>query len=135
MSIQRTSFPLILDANDFQRTDRGIKWGIKCHEIPAFGQAVYVVFPGADGSTRQEPLDDAFDIHVFNDHGGDVRRWFKERLIPKLNAWLAKTFPAIATDTDWQPVIVPGPLEQAHALIGQLVITQAADGTLKASAP
>jgi hypothetical protein len=136
MSIQRTAFPLILDANDFQRIDRGMKWGIKCHEIPAFGQAVYVVYTGIDGSQKQEALDDAFDIHVFSDHGGDVRRWLKERLIPKLNAWLAKVFPPKAADDDgFTPVIGAGPLEEAHALIGKIVITVASDGTLKASAP
>jgi hypothetical protein len=136
MSIQRTGFPLILDANDFQRVDRGMRWGIKCHEIPAFGQAVYLVYQGTDGSQKQEALDDAFDIHVFNDHGGDVLRWLKERLIPRLNAWLAKVFPPKAAgDDSFVPVIDAGPLEQAHALIGKIVITQAADGTLKASAP
>ncbi|MFN7883720.1 MAG: hypothetical protein ACK5PF_12005, partial [bacterium] len=59
-----------------------------------------------------------------------------ERLIPKLNAWLAKVFPPKAADDDgFTPVIGAGPLEEAHALIGKIVITVASDGTLKASAP
>lgn len=135
MSIQRTGFPLVLDPNDFKRTDRGMTWGIKLHEIASFGQMVYLVTTGLDGGQHVEPLDDQFDIRVTRDYGGDVRRWLTEFLLPKLNAWLGKTFPPQATDEFVPPAIDATKFQQAHQLIGSILITVAPDGTLKATAP
>lgn len=131
MSIQTTGFPLVLDADDFQRTDWGIRWGIKCHRINGFGDAVYVTWWDKAGKQYQETLDDGFDIHVYN-YGGDVTKWLKEYLLPRLNSWLAKTF----TKTTTAPAPAPAPtdpLEAARVAIGSIVITVNADGTLKAS--
>lgn len=136
MSIQRTAFPLVLDANDFQRVDRGMRWGIKLHEVTGMGaQTVHLVYTPIGGSQKVEELDGKFDLRIQQDFGGDVRRWLKEFVLPKLNAWLTKTFPPIAAGGDFIPVTPTDKLDEAHALIGQLVITVAADGTLKASAP
>lgn len=133
MSIQKSAWPLVLEANDFQRIDRGIKWGIKFHEIVGFGQSVHLVYDNPiDGTQKVETLDDAFDIHVLQDHGGDVLRWLKERVLPKLNAWLAKMFPPKAADEPWVPTVDATKFEEAWLAVGKLKITQAADGTLKA---
>jgi hypothetical protein len=135
MSIQRSPFPLVLDANDFQRTDRGVKWGIKFHEIIGFGQAVYLVYPSSvDGTQKVETLDDAFDIHILQDHGGDVLNWIKNRIIPKLNAWLAKMFPPISSDGEWTPAPPDATkFEEAWLAVAKIKFTTAADGTIKAS--
>lgn len=132
MSIQKTPFPLVLDANDFQRTDRGVKWGIKFHEVVGMGaQAVHVVWSTAGGPQSVSTLDDSFDLRILRDYGGNVNRWLTEYLLPKLNAWLAKTFPPVAVD--FVPVFDGSDFEKAFAAIGQIKITQAADGTLKAT--
>ena len=133
MSIQTGSFPLVLDANDFQRTDGAIRWGIKCYRINSFGDAVYVTWWDSAGKQQQEALDDAFDIHVYQ-YGGDVTKWLKEYLLPRLNAWLTKTFKAGAAPA---PAPTPAPsddlFENARVALGTIKITVNADGTLKAS--
>lgn len=134
MSIQRTAWPLVLDANDFQRTDRGVKWGIKFHEVTGMGaQTVHLVYTPAGGSQVVETLDDSFDLRINRDFGGNVIRWLTEYILPKLNAWLAKTFPPKAAGDDWTPVIDSSKLDEAFAAVGRIKITQAADGTLSAS--
>lgn len=136
MSIQRTGWPLVLDADDFQRIDRGVKWGIKFHHAAGSDmQSVHIVWTIPGSAAKVETIDDGFDIHVFNDHGGDVIRWIKERLLPRLNAWLAKTFPANATNTPAPPPVDDGAdkFSAAWVAVGRLQITQAPDGTLKAS--
>lgn len=126
MSIQSTGFPLVLQPNDFQRIDFGVKWGIKCQRIAGFGEIVYVTWFDKYGTQFQETLDDAFDIHVL-EYEGDVIDWLKKYLLPRLNAWLAKTFKAGA-------VVEPdGLFEQAHNAINSIKITVNADGTLTAS--
>jgi hypothetical protein len=132
MSIQKSAFPLVLDANDFQRTDRGVKWGIKCHEVVGMGaQAVHLVWVPVGGSQTVETLDDSFDLRILRDYGGNVTRWLTEYLLPKLNAWLAKTFPPVADG--FVPVFDGSDFEKAFTAIGQIKVIQAADGTLKAS--
>ncbi len=132
MSIQKTGFPLVLDANDFQRIDRGVLWGIKCHEVVGMGaQTVHLVYTPQGGSQKVETLDDSFDLRINRDYGGDVVRWLTEYILPKLNAWLVKTFPPV--DDSWTPVIDSSDFEAAFAAIGRLKVTKAADGTLKAS--
>lgn len=130
MSIQSTGFPLVLDANDFQRTDRGVKWGIKFHEIPQFGQFIYVVYTTPEGIQKQESLEDSFDIVIETTYGGDVVRWLKERLIPRINTWLAKMFPK--TGGVAAPTLTK--FEQAFVETNRLLkITVNADGTIVAS--
>ena len=130
MSIQTTGFPLVLDADDFQRVDNYIRWGIKCHRINGFGDAVYVTWWDKAGKQYQETLDDAFDIHVY-EYGADVNKWLKEYLLPRLNAWLAKTFKASSAPA---PAPAPvDPLAEAIVAINKIKIVVNADGTLKAT--
>ena len=130
MSIQTTGFPLVLDADDFQRVDNYIRWGIKCHRINGFGDAVYVTWWDKAGKQYQETLDDAFDIHVY-EYGADVNKWLKEYLLPRLNAWLAKTFKAGSAPA---PAPAPtDPLAAALVAINTIKIVVNADGTLKAT--
>lgn len=132
MGIQYKAFPLVMDADDFQRTDRQIKWGIKFHEVSGMGaQTVHLVYTPVGGPQKNEVLDDQFDLRIHRDYGGDVTRWLKEFILPKINAWLAKTFPAL--DTGFVPDIPESKIEEAFALVKLLKITVAADGTLKAS--
>jgi hypothetical protein len=134
MSIQRTAFPLVLDANDFQRIDRGMKWGIKLHETISMGvQSVHLVYVGVDGSQKVETLEDAFDLRINREFGGDVLKWLRDKILPKLNDWLTKTFPPTAIDDGFTPVIDATDFEAAFAAISKIKITVNADGTLKAS--
>lgn len=138
MSIQTTAWPLVLEANDFQRIDRGIKWGIKFHEAVGAGiQSVHIVWTLPGSPAKVETIDDGFDIHILQDHGGDVLDWIRKRLLPRLNAWLAKVFPANATNTPAPPPVDEGAdkFTAAWAAVGRLQINQAPDGTLTASLP
>jgi hypothetical protein len=130
MSIQKTSFPLLFDPDDLQHTHRGVTWGIKCWQPDFAGgsQVVYACVKKPGGWDSVETLDDGFDIHLNRDHGGDAMRWLTERLLPKLNAWLAVTFPAGAGE----PAPDLKPFEMAHKMIGGLRIRPGTDGTLKA---
>jgi hypothetical protein len=129
MSIQTAGFPLVLQADDFQRTDFGIKWGIKLQRIAGFGDIVYVTWFDRDGKQNVEALDDGFDVHILN-YGNDVTRWLKEYLIPKMNLWLSRMFKA----GDNTVPTAPDLFQQAHTAVGKIVITVNTDGTLKASA-
>ena len=132
MSIQKTAFPLVLDSNDFQRLDRGVLWGIKLHEVTGMGaQTVHLVYTPPGQSQKVETLDDSFDLRINRDFGGDVTRWLSDYILPKLNEWLAKTFPPV--DDGFVPVFDSTDFEAAFAAIGRLKVTKAADGTLKAS--
>ena len=125
MAIQSTPFPLVIDADDFQRVDHGIRWAIKFHEIPSFGEAVYGVwFVG--GVMNTEALDSAFDIHI-SEYEGDAMRWAKEYLLPRLNAFLAKVF-KVGGERPPLP-----PLAQAFNAVKGLKITAHPDGTVAAS--
>jgi hypothetical protein len=84
---------------DFVRTDRGITWGIK---VTDFGDILKVVSvcvrePGGTWTLtgRYAPglmmLDDGFDMHIPQHES--VIHWVRERIVPRLNLWLAAVFP------------------------------------------
>jgi hypothetical protein len=117
--------------HDFQRTDRGITWGIK---VTAMDSSFVMVFlQDADGvwrpdtSTMAAQLDPVFENAMRG--RPPVLEWFRDTLIPNLNRWLAEKFPPLA--------LPPAPTtvaEQADALIQGLRITVHPDGTLTAAA-
>lgn len=125
MTVQTALGPAQVGPNDFVRTDRGIKWAIKCHDQGGtqFIQIWVEKSPGSwviDG-LQESALTDSFDLYE-----GDVMMWFTEKLIPALNRWLVKKFPAANTPLTR--------FEQADVLIStKLMITTNADGTLTAS--
>lgn len=119
---------------DFQRTDRGITWGIKVTDLPGLTNVgVFLLKNGVwvFGGTVEAHLDDDLPSSVAG-VGGSMTRWFNEILLPALNKWLKVTFPAIAGGVK-PPVLTPA--EQADKLIGALQIVTNADGTLTAVAP
>ena len=129
----RTSAPITFGPHDFQRTDRGITWGIKVTST-SDASFVMVFVQGADGKwlpdqTQAAQLDAAFETAI--SRGGPVINWFRDVLLPKLNAWLREKFPPLdATAPPPAPTTFP---EQADALIQGLRITVHADGTLTAA--
>lgn len=122
MTIQADGKDVVVLSTDFQRTDGGKTWAIKCVEIPGFGQAVYAMEKTATSWKIVNTLDDSFDMRIFRDYNGDVVRWFKEYFIPKLNAWLATYITSGPTE-----------FEQADILINSHLQFNYVDGLLVAS--
>lgn len=128
----RTSPPITFGPHDFQRTDRGITWGIK---VTATSDASFVMVfvKSADGewqpdrSLQAAMLDGAFENAI--QRGGPVVDWFRGTLIPKLNIWLGLKFPPLG---DAVPPTASY-AEQADALIQGIRITVRPDGTLLAT--
>lgn len=136
MAIQTGPYPLVFDADDFVRIDRGVRWGIKFHRV--VGMVDTVVFVSEiNGVQSREMFEQDFDDAMVK-YGGDVIRWIKEKLIPALNAWLAQLFKPQAAPSP-TPAPAPAPLpagkyEQAFVLSKGIKITVNADGTIIASA-
>lgn len=122
MTVQVSQGPIeMIQGKDFIRTDRGITWGIKCRDIMGV-QVVMIVQNTPNGWQVLENLETGFDLYK-----GDLDLWFKN-ILQKLNAWLAKFFPA-----NGQPEPELTRFEQADKLIQGIKITVNADGTLTAS--
>jgi hypothetical protein len=120
MTVQDTSgLPVLVQGKDFIRTDRGITWGIKCRTIPV-GQYVAVCTLQSNGTWNWDELpegmlESGFDTSTGYMNYASIMEWFTNKLLPKLNKWLAKKFPA--TNALPPPPAALTPLEQADQLI------------------
>ena len=127
MTVQTSSGQIQIGTGDFIRTDRGVTWAIKCRDIDGSQFVQVYIQSGSSWTTDSLPesaLDNSFDLRT--QEYPVVMDWFTGLLIPKLNAWLAKKFPATA-----QPETR---FEEADQLINtRLAITVNSDGTLTAS--
>jgi len=123
----RTSAPIVFTpGKDLIRTDRGVTWGIKVTDAGDV-QAVHVFEQAGSTWTPGTTLADLGWPEQLQQHGGDMRAWFKATALPKLNAWLAQRFPPLGQGAN-------SPSEQLDALIvGSLRIATRPDGTLSAS--
>lgn len=135
MTVQAAPGPIVMGTGDFQRTDRGITWGIKFRNL-GIGYAVFVVVKQSDGSWAQPAATESYLESSFEDamKTMDVTTWVKNVFIPRLNAWLKKAFPAVGAPAP-TPVTIDEKFAAADAQVfGNLRITVAADSTLSASA-
>lgn len=135
--------PLKVGAYDFQRVDRGLHWAIKfaCYEVMG-SMVVFIVKVAPNGVDVQEvlyQLDDGFDLNVGpnsqNKRYMTVIEWFEKHFLPKLNEWLAKTFPPVAASEPVKDPLAKAPtlLDDAELLVkAKLVVEQLPDGTLVA---
>lgn len=134
MTVQTGPGAIIVAPDDFQRTDRGITWSIQCREVGDGMQFVQTCIKGADGVWQWDStgeLDGGFETTTGWSMYGSVNEWLKQKMVPKLNSWLAVKFPAGAVPP---PPPSGDPFAQADLAINtRLVITVAADGTLVAS--
>ncbi len=127
MTVRKTTSITFTPGADFFRVDRGIAWGVKVSDIGDF-DFVSVFVKSGDGWIAGASLTDA-DWENEMQAVGDLKRWFVEQCLPKLNAWLAATFKA-----GEPPPVSPLLPEQLDGLIvNRLRVTVNADGTLTAS--
>lgn len=125
MTVQAQEGPIYMGPNDFQRTDKGINWGIKCRDIAGF-QIVMIVERQEDGSwSVPANLDDGFDIN--KDKYTDMLKYLREVILPRLNAWLKQRFGKSNEE------IVLTKFEQLDKMIQKITISTDADGYLVAS--
>lgn len=130
MTVQTSSGPIVVGPGDFQRTDRGITWAIKCRDIEGTQFATILVKQDNGSWAVGGMVDDGFDLTAKN--YPTMIDWFKNVLLPRLNAWLAATFPAPTEGPTPEPVGATL-LEQAdHLINNRLLIRVNADGTLVA---
>lgn len=141
MAVQTKSGPIVVDADDLQFTHRGKTIAVKVRKVSWVN--VLGVVKQDDGSWKVECdlTDDLFSSDppnggdevggwVQEKAGGDMVKFVRDIIIPRLNAWLAKLFPPVVT----QPGTPTGtPVQQLQTVIGGIKFTTAADGTVKAS--
>lgn len=99
-------------------------------------RVVYFVVQSASTGTWSEPisLEDNFDAVVIEQYGGNVRNWIIGRVLPTLNAWLARVIPA--GEGERIDVSEPeDPFDQARELLRGLQFSQGHDGVVYARLP
>lgn len=99
--IQGPGSVIVVDADDFQRTDRGVKWAIKFRDFGDY-PVCYIVVQDPDGVWNYAAsIDNGFDTTILNYKS--VSEWVTKVLLVKLNEWLAVMFPATANPTPTPP--------------------------------
>lgn len=127
MTVRKSLAITFTPGEDFFRTDRGVTWGVK---VTDFGDLdfVSVFVKSGDVWVSGIALTDA-DWENEMQAVGDIKRWFVEQCLPKLNEWLAATF----KPGDTKPPALGLPEQLDGLIVKQLRVTVNADGTLTAS--
>jgi len=132
VTIQSNDGPLQIGPADFQRTDRGERWAIKCRALDGM-QVVIAVLQQPDGSWGYgDPAEPAMLDPEFHNSAATyplVADWMRAVLIPRLNAWLRAHFGSAS-----EPAAEQTRFEQADKLIRGLWIAQDAEGYLVVNA-
>ena len=129
--IQGPGSTIVVDADDFQRTDRGVNWAIKFRDFGGY-QVCYIVVKSSAGVWEwAADIDNSFDTHIMNYKS--VAEWVNKVLLVKLNEWLAKVFPASAVPAPVPSPVVTDTFKQAWIASKGIKIVVNADNTLTAS--
>lgn len=112
MTIRTAAGPIVIDAGDFQFTHAGVTLGLKLtYSDTPVGRISSLYLAEKVGSEWK--TDKEYEMALEFD--GELRalgvtRWITEKLLPKLNAWLAKRFASgpVTPDPvpDWVPQIM-----------------------------
>lgn len=130
MTVQTSPGLISVGPGDFQRTDRGVTWAIKFRDMSGT-QVVLILIKQADGGWTVDPLPEAqldskFDLRV-SEPGFSIDTWVTDVILTRLNAWLAKRFPATGDAT------IPLFDQAESVLLSRLMVVVGPSGELSAT--
>lgn len=146
MSIQTgTGESIIVDSNDLSITHRGIKIAVKIRDTRSLGGMISIMGVKQNPATGQWLWDVALDDDIFSNDSvtpesvvakyNSAKEFVRQVILPRLQAWLTKLFPAIPA-TGTPPA--PAPRTALEAILDSIAgikLTFNADGTVTASIP
>lgn len=151
MAVQRSVGPPQFVPGELVIRHRGLEVGVKVYH--AIGYPQILVFRRSVGEAKWNPLGDVdggyFDTSQDREQGnrpmtaadwiakaGGPAGFVRQHVLPRLNAVLAEVWPAQAVPSP-SPAPASGgdPLEQVDSIICGLLVTMAADGTVRVEMP
>lgn len=109
---------------------KGVKWGLKVSDLDGWQFVALAIFDGQQWNVfATAGREFARDVQA---HGGDVRKWVREVVVPAMNTGFLRVFKPAAVEPDAFTSLAE---ELDHILVNELRVTVNPDGTLTATLP